>query len=260
MTSSSTPIHRAASDGYTTAADKYVLGRPDYPAAIVDWLRDSLALDATKTVVDLGAGTGKFTPRLLATGARVIAVEPVAQMLGKLSAAWPQVEALAGTADSIPLPDASVDAVVCAQSFHWFATIGALAEIHRVLKPGGKLGLVWNMRDARVDWVARLDAIVNRVEGDTPRYYTGVWRTVFPFKGLGPLHEQHFSVGHTGSPEDVIVNRVRSTSFIAALAPEERAKIEEELKALIAREPTLSGRDAVTVPYETAAFYAVKDE
>jgi SAM-dependent methyltransferase len=260
MTSRSTPIHHAASDGYTTAADNYVLGRPDYPAAIVDWLRDSLALDAAKTVVDLGAGTGKFTPRLLATGARVIAVEPVAQMLGKLSAAWPQVEALPGTADSIPLPDSSVDAVVCAQSFHWFATTGALAEIHRVLKPGGKLGLVWNMRDARVEWVARLDQIVNRVEGDTPRYYTGAWRTVFPFKGLGPLHEQHFSVGHTGSPEDVIVNRVRSTSFIAALAPEERARIEEEIRALIAGEPTLSGRDTVTVPYETAAFYAVKDE
>jgi hypothetical protein len=83
---------------------------------------------------------------------------------------------------------------------------------------------------------------------------------VFPFKGLGPLHEQHFSVGHTGSPEDVIVNRVRSTSFIAALAPEQRARIEEEVKALIAQEPTLSGRDTVTVPYETAAFYAVKGE
>jgi SAM-dependent methyltransferase len=259
MTSPSTPIHPAASDGYTTAADNYVRGRPDYPPAIVDWLRNSLGLDATKTVVDLGAGTGKFTPRLLATGARVIAIEPVAQMLGKLSAALPLVEALAGTADAIPLPDASVDAVVCAQSFHWFAKTEALAEIHRVLKPGGKLGLVWNMRDARVDWVARLDRIVNRVEGDTPCYYTGAWRTVFPFKGLGPLHEQHFSVGHTGSPEDVIVNRVRSTSFIAALTPDERARIEEEVKALIAEEPTLSGREVVTVPYETAAFHTVKE-
>jgi SAM-dependent methyltransferase len=260
MTSPSSPVHPTASDGYTTAADNYVRGRPDYPAAIVDWLRNALGLDATRTVVDLGAGTGKFTPRLIETGAQVIAVEPVEQMLGKLSSALPQVEALTGSACSIPLPDASVDAVVCAQSFHWFARTEALAEIHRVLTPGGKLGLVWNMRDARVGWVARLDRIVNRIEGDTPRYYTGAWRTVFPFKGLGPLHEQHFSIGHTGSPEDVIVNRIRSISFIAALAPQERARIEDEVKALIAEEPALSGRAVVTMPYETAAFHTVKGE
>ena len=83
------------------------------------------------------------------------------------------MRALEGTATAIPLADQSVDAVVCAQAFHWFAAAEALREIHRVLRPGGTLGLVWNMRDARVPWVARLDAIVNRHEGDTPRYYTG---------------------------------------------------------------------------------------
>jgi SAM-dependent methyltransferase len=179
-------------------------------------------------------------------------------MLSKLSAALPQVETHAGTADSIPLPDASVDAVVCAQSFHWFSTHAALADILRVLKPGGKLGLIWNLRDASVPWVARLDAIVNRVEGDTPRYYTGAWRAAFPLKGFGPLSEHHFSVGHTGSPEDVILNRVRSTSFIAALGAEEREKIDSEVKALIADEPLLANKDVVTVPYETAAFYVEK--
>ena len=251
-------IHHSAIDGYAVTADNYVRGRPDYPPAILDWLRDELGLGPGRTVLDLGAGTGKFTPRLIATGASVIAVEPVAEMLAKLSAALPQVQALAGTADAIPLPDASVDVVVCAQAFHWFATRAALAEIRRVLKPGGKLGLIWNMRDARVPWVARLDAIVNQVEGDTPRYYTGAWRSVFPFDGLGPFNEQHFSIGHTGAPEDVIVNRVRSTSFVAALAPEERAKIEAQLQALIATEPDLAGKTVVTVPYETAAFSITK--
>jgi SAM-dependent methyltransferase len=252
------PIHHSAAEGYTTTADNYVRGRPDYPPGITDWLRDAMDLHAGIAVVDLGAGTGKFTPRLTATGARVIAIEPVAQMLAKLSAAQPQVEALAGTATAIPLADASVDAVVCAQAFHWFATREALAEIHRVLKPGGKLGMVWNTRDARVGWVAALDQIVNRLEGDTPRYYTGAWRRAFPFAGFGPLHEQHYSHGHTGAPEDVILNRVRSTSFVAALAASERAKVDEQMHALIASEPELAGKQTVTVPYTTAAFYTVK--
>lgn len=253
-------IHHAAAEGYVSAADSYVRGRPDYPPEIEHWLRNDIGAERGKTIVDLGAGTGKFTPRLLATGASVIAVEPVPQMLRKLAAALPQVNALEGTAESIPLPDASVDAVICAQAFHWFASKAALAEIHRVLKPGGKLGLVWNMRDGSVDWIARLDQIVNRVEGDTPRYYTGAWRQVFPFDGFGPLHEQHFSHGHTGTPEDVIVNRVRSTSFVAALPAAERAAIDAQLHALIAGEPALHGKQTVTVPYATAAFYTVKEE
>jgi SAM-dependent methyltransferase len=251
-------IHHSAAEGYTTTAESYVRGRPDYPPGLTDWLRDAMGLHAGISVVDLGAGTGKFTPRLTATGARVIAIEPVAQMLAKLSAAQPQVEALAGTATAIPLADASVDAVVCAQAFHWFASSEALAEIHRVLKPGGKLGLVWNMRDARVGWVAALDQIVNRLEGDTPRYYTGAWRRAFPFAGFGPLYEQHYAHGHTGAPEDVILNRVRSTSFVASLAAAERAKVDEQMLALIASEPELAGKEIVTVPYTTAAFYTVK--
>lgn len=254
---SSEPIHHAA-QAYTGAAESYVKGRPDYPPEVAQWLRDDVRLAPGSAVVDLGAGTGKFTPRLVATGARIIAVEPVATMLAKLSAALPEVTALAGTATSIPLPDASVDAVVCAQAFHWFATADALREIHRVLKPGGRLGLIWNMRDARVSWVARLDAIVNVHEGDTPRYYTGAWRAAFPFPGLGPFVERHFAQGHTGTPEDVILNRVRSTSFIAALPDDERARVDARLRALIASEPELAGRETVTVPYETAAFVATK--
>jgi SAM-dependent methyltransferase len=258
MNKASGAIHHAAADGFTKTADNYVRGRPDYPAAVEGWLRDDLGLRPDMTAVDLGAGTGKFTPRLVATGARVIAIEPVAQMRSRLSAAVPQAELLAGTAESIPLPDNSVDTVLCAQSFHWFATRGALAEIHRVLKPGGKLGLIWNMRDSRVGWIAALDAIVNQYEGDAPRYYTGAWRKVFPFEGFGPLHERHFSHGHTGTPQDVISTRVRSTSFIAALAPEVRAKVEAEVDALIAAEPALHAREVVTVPYVTTAFHAVK--
>jgi SAM-dependent methyltransferase len=251
-------VHHSAAAGYKTGADTYVRGRPDYPPPVADWLAATLGLNADKAVVDLGAGTGKFTGRLVATGAQVIAVEPVAQMLEKLSEAFPEVLAVSGTATDLPLPDASVDVVICAQAFHWFASTEALTEIARVLKPGGKLGLVWNLRDTRVSWVPKLDAIVNALEGDTPRYYTGAWRRAFPHPAFGPLKEQRFSHGHTGSPEDVIFNRVRSTSFVAALPAVERAKVDEQIRALIAAEPDLRGRDVVTVPYETAAFVAVK--
>lgn len=251
-------VHRAAEEGYTANPDSYVRGRPDYPPELAGWLADTLGLKAGASVVDLGAGTGKFTPRLVQTGARVIAVEPVDSMRAKLAAALPDVQAIKGTAQSIPLADASVDVVVCAQSFHWFANREALDEIHRVLKPGGRFGLVWNLRDARVPWVAKLDAIVNQYEGDAPRYYTGAWRNAFPHDGFGALAETHFSLGHTGSPEDVIVHRVRSTSFIAALPEATRAGIDEAVRALIDTEPELQGKAEVTVPYETAAFVAIR--
>ncbi|QKJ61178.1 class I SAM-dependent methyltransferase [Serratia fonticola] len=258
MATSPHSIHHAAAAGYQANADRYVLGRPDYPAEIAVWLREVLELQPGKTVIDLGAGTGKFTPRLLETGANVIAVEPVAQMLEKLAAAFPQVKTLAGTAESLPLPDESVDAVVCAQSFHWFATRQALAEIQRVLKPGGKLGLVWNMRDARVGWVRKLNQIVDRHEGDAPRFYTGEWRRLFPSPGFAQLQEQVFMLGHSGAPEDVIYNRVRSTSFIAALPQQQQEQVIEQIRQLVVEEEELRGKDTLTVPYQTCAFFTTK--
>jgi SAM-dependent methyltransferase len=253
-------IHPAAACGFDAQAQAYARGRPDYPPALDAWLRDTLGLHAGRSVVDLGAGTGKFVPRLLATGARVTAIEPVAAMRAVLQADWPDVPALAGTAEAIPLPAASVDAVVCAQAFHWFANPTALAEIRRVLRPGGRLGLVWNVRDERVPWVARLTELVRPHEGDAPRYHRGDWRRLFPFEGFGPLHEAHFAHGHTGTPEQVIVERFLSVSFIAALPPAEHQAVAAQLRALIAGEPALAGHAAVTFPYDTAAFCCRRDD
>ncbi len=251
-------IHRAAADGYTAKAGTYVAGRPDYPPEVVAWLRSDLGLGPGKVALDLGAGTGKFQPCLRATGARLIAVEPVPAMLAQLVARNADVEAHAGTAERIPLLDGSVDAVVCAQSFHWFANGGALAEIRRVLKAGGALGLIWNVRDESVPWVAALSAITTAYEGDAPRYYTGAWRRLFPADGFGPLHEQHFPNRHVGAPEKVILDRTLSVSFIAALPADEQERVAAKVRALIAASPALAGLDEVSFPYETRVFGCTK--
>ena len=250
-------IHDAA-QGFQSAATAYDRGRPDYPAQVSGWLRDNLGITPGKTVLDLGAGTGKFTQRLVTTGATVIAVEPVDAMREKLTASLPQVQALSGTAETIPLPDASVDAVVCAQAFHWFATKAALVEISRVLRPGGKLGLIWNMRDESRPWVAELTAIIQPHEGDAPRAYKGTWKAAFPVAMLTPLVEERFDHGHTGSPEDVIVSRTLSTSFIAKLPQAEQDAVAARLRTLIATRPDLSGRAEVTYPYVTFAYSATR--
>lgn len=247
-------IHHSAADGYAVMATSYARGRPDYPTQVNDWLRDDLAVGKGKVAVDLGAGTGKFLAYILNTGATVVAVEPVPAMLAQLVNNHPGVEARQGSAERIPLADSSVDAVVCAQAFHWFANINSVNEIRRILKIGGALGLIWNVRDERVPWVARLRAILDPHEGDAPRYHTQMWRRVFPAAGFGPLSERHFPHGHTGLSEHVIVERVLSTSFIAALPAMARDHVREQVLKLIATVPELAGTSEVTMPYVTDAF------
>lgn len=251
-----TSVHVSASTGYQTAADTYARGRPDYPTALDAWLRDTLRLGPGRTVLDLGAGTGKFTTRLAETGASVIAVEPVEAMRLRLAADLLDVKALAGSAEAIPVADASVDALVCAQAFHWFATKAALDEMHRVIAPGGRLGLVWNVRDETVPWVARLTELITPYEAGTPRFHTGDWRKPFPHPGFGPLEETRIPHGHTGPAEQVIVDRILSVSFIAALPPDERQRLAGRIRNLIASDPTLAGKAEVTFPYVTLAIAA----
>jgi SAM-dependent methyltransferase len=246
-------IHHIAAEGFAAGATAYVEGRPGYPQEIEAWLTDDLGLGTGKTALDLAAGTGKFSPRLLATGAAVIAVEPVQAMLDQLIRQYPEIEAKSGSAQNIPLADASVDAVVCAQAFHWFATPEALHEIRRVLKPGGALGLVWNVRDESVPWVAALNAIMKPFEGDAPRYHSQKWRNVFPADGFSLLRESHFWNGHTGPPEKVIIDRILSVSFMAALPPRQQEQVIAQLRDVIATYPELADKSQVTFPYQTLA-------
>jgi len=258
MPDSAKPVHHAADQGYSQSAGTYAQGRPDYPPQIASWLTDTLGIDTHATVVDLGAGTGKFTRYLQQTGARVIAIEPVASMRAELATHAAGATILDGTAQALPLEDESIDVLVCAQAFHWFATPKALDEIHRVLRPGGRLGLVWNKRDTRQTWVRQLDDIVNAYEGDAPRFHSGKWLEVFPHAGFGPLQESHFAHGHTGTLDNVVVNRSLSTSFIAALPPAQKAQVRAEVLALIERTPALKNQEQVTFPYETLAYCAVR--
>ncbi|HTU64447.1 MAG TPA: class I SAM-dependent methyltransferase [Steroidobacteraceae bacterium] len=250
-----TDVHRAAAEGYARGADTYARGRPGFPPEALDWLANDLHLGPGKSAVEIGAGTGKFTSLLVRTGADIVAVEPVAAMLARLSAELPAVRTLRASAQDLPLAPASADAVICAQSFHWFAGAESLAEIRRVLKPGGMLGLVWNVRDRSVDWVDALARLVDVHEGDAPRYDDGEWRAVFPAPGFGPLRERTAAHAHTGSAEQVIVDRVASVSFIAALAEDARRGVLDEVRALIAATPGLAGHPAVSMPYLTKMYW-----
>lgn len=248
-------LHPTAAEGYGHGAQTYARGRPDFPRAALDWLIDDLRLGVGKVAVELGAGTGKFTKLLAQTGAEILAVEPVAAMLAQLHYELPQVRTLRASAHSLPLADDSADAVICAQSFHWFATHDVMAEIRRVLKPGGCLGLIWNVRDHSVDWVAELARIYAPYEGDAPRYDHGEWRSVFPSPGMGPLAEKSVEHAHTGSAEQVIVDRTASISFVAALPDPERHAVLDRVRALIARTPELAGKPAVSMPYVTQMYW-----
>ena len=253
-----TDIHPLAAKGFRAGAATYVEGRPDYPPEIENWLIHDLGVNKGKTALDLAAGTGKFSPRLLATGATVLAVDPVQAMLDQLIRQYPQIDARIGSAQHIPLGDASLDAVICAQSFHWFSTSEALEEIRRVLKPGGALGLVWNVRDDSVPWVAALTPIMKPFEAGAPRFHSQKWRGVFPAAKFSELREKRFFHSHTGPPEKVIVDRILSVSFMAALPIEERARVTSQLREVIAAYPELAGKAEVAFPYETLACFCTK--
>ncbi|HWG03336.1 MAG TPA: class I SAM-dependent methyltransferase, partial [Trebonia sp.] len=158
---------RRRGSSFGAAATAYAEHRPGYPADAVRWCLVPVAAGATGAagaggagprVLDLGAGTGKLTAQLAELGAAVTAVEPDQAMLAELRRRLPGVPAVRGSAESIPLPDASVQAVLCGQSLHWFNLDVALPEIARVLVPGGVLAGLWNSDDDRVEWVARLQA------------------------------------------------------------------------------------------------------
>ena len=156
-------IPEEAARGFQRGAADYERGRPGYPEAAIALLARRAGPRPGRVAVDLAAGTGKLTRALLALGADLVAIEPVAGMREQLQRAVPGVTVLDGTAERMPLDDASVNAVFVAQAFHWFDVPAAAAEIHRVLAPGGGLGVVRNEWDESVDWIVEMRALTARV-------------------------------------------------------------------------------------------------
>jgi SAM-dependent methyltransferase len=237
-------VNPTAAAGFARAADAYERGRPGYPAAAVDFLADRLRLGPGRTVVDLAAGTGKLTRPLVGTGAEVVAVEPVAEMRAALPAA---ARAVAGTAEAIPLPAGSADAVTVAQAFHWFDGDVALAEIHRVLRPSGALALVWNRRRMDDPLNRAVEELIAPYRGHTPALLTGAWRVPLEHTELfGPL-ELHTFPNEQPLDADGLVDRVASISFIASLDEAERAEVLRAVRAL-------AGDGRVVVPHDTEVY------
>jgi SAM-dependent methyltransferase len=163
-------IHPSAGRGFAAAVESTIEPGLTIHARRVVWLTRELRIGASNTVFDLGAGTGKLTRPLAEAGATVIAVEPVAEMRAHLSETTHGVEILDGRAEASRLPDCSADAVTAGQASTGFAPTIALVEMHRVLRPDGRLGLIWNVRDIEQPLQASLDAIVSPHERHTPAH------------------------------------------------------------------------------------------
>ena len=230
-------VHEKAT-AFEGAATVYEQSRPGYPAEAVRWLTEVLGLGPGRRVVDLAAGTGKLTRDLVGSGAQVIAVEPVDGMRRTLAtttpapAGGPAVSVVAAVAQALPVGDGRIDAITVAQGFHWFATDEALRQMHRALRPGGKLGLIWNHRDLSHPLQAAMTEVMEPLRGDTPSYHTGDWR-----RALEPAHL--FTAGGEiqvpwRQPVDVdgVADRVASVSFIAALPDGERDRVLDRIRAV----------------------------
>ena len=176
-------VHEVARRGFGREAEAYERSRPTYPPDAVSWLVETLQLRPGVIVGDLGAGTGKLTRLLAPAGAAVVAIEPVHGMRDVLRRVAPGAAILAGTAEALPLREASLDAVAVAQAFHWFDAGAAFGELARVLRPGGRLGIVWNVRDRSVGWVDDVWSIMDRVEKAAPwrdhdNWHPSAWASV----------------------------------------------------------------------------------
>jgi ubiquinone/menaquinone biosynthesis C-methylase UbiE len=221
------------SRSFELVADLYERVRPGYPPEAVRWVAERLDLRSGRIVLDLGAGTGKLTRALVETGAGVLAVEPGDAMRAELERVLPQVRALRGSAESIPLPDESVDAITVGQAFHWFRFDEALPELHRVLRPGGGVALIWNARDQDSPLQNEIKALLEP--------FLPVGRAVTPNTSShlaeSPLFHsfEHNSFRFVQQLDaDALVGRIGSISFVAGSTPEKRAELERKLRALAA--------------------------
>jgi ubiquinone/menaquinone biosynthesis C-methylase UbiE len=257
---------RAASFGAAAAA--YARHRPDYPVAAIRWVLEPVAqagrpLDA----LDLGAGTGKLTAQLaclptVAGQVHVVAVEPDPHMLAELRRQLPDVTAMAGRAESIPLPDASVDAVLAGQAAHWFDLDRALPEIARVLRPGGVLAGLWNADDSSVDWVAGLHeasgrrTVVPILGPENEDRTTTAWLTEVGKQLFSPAEERIFRHSQIRTAESMVETLGTHSVYLIMEDAEREATLADVREFLATTPETASGEFAL--PLLTLALRAVR--
>jgi SAM-dependent methyltransferase len=232
------------------AAGAYELGRPEYPDAAIDWMIAHLNTSPRlPDIVDVGAGTGKLTRALERRAGEIFAVEPDASMRESLTGNVPRAHVFAGSAESIPLEDDSADLVTFGQAWHWVDPPAASAEVARILRPGGRLGLIWNQRDTRVDFVSRLGRIIESESED--------YDTVHPpiAEPLEELDHAEFEWQHP-MDEARLIAMVASRSYVIARSPNDREELLERVRELVATHPDLVGRSEFQMPYVTFATIA----
>jgi SAM-dependent methyltransferase len=238
-------VHPVAAAGFASAADVYERARPSYPEEAVAWMVERTGLAAGQTVVDVGAGTGKLTRLLPASGARVVAVEPVAEMRAKLDG----FEAVDGTAEALPLADASADVITAAQALHWFDLDRALPEFHRVLRPGGFLALFWNSRDLDDPIQSGVEELLRPLRTSVPAQQEGRWREPLVGSALfGAAEERSFRFEQQFTV-DGLCDRVASTSVVAVLPPVDREELMVRIRAL-----THGLAEPFAFPYKTEVY------
>ena len=243
-----TRSRRDRSLSFGSAAAAYERGRPSYPPEAIDWLLPRGA----RQVLDLGAGTGKLTTRLAERGLDVVAVDPIPDMLELLRASLPETKALLGTAEEIPLDDNSVDAVLVAQAWHWVDPERAIPEIARVLRPGGRLGLVWNTRDERLGWVRELGRIIGS-DGDPGRF-----NVTLPAPFVDPQRHQVEWTNYL-TPQ-ALIDLVASRSYCITSPTEVRTTTLEQVRQLLATHPALASSSGLAMPYVTVCIRATLAE
>lgn len=223
-------VHEAATAGYLRNVEHYAQGRPTYHPAIARRVVDRYSSDP---VVEIGAGTGIFTRQLADLGVKVIAVEPLVSMRTALSANVAEADVRLGSAEQLPVETDSVDTVVASQSFHWFHFRDALDEVHRVLRPGGHLVTVWNVRDQSVDWVAAYTKVIDGHAGTTPRHRDMAWRRAINSDSrFGSVDEWRIDNPFPTTPDGVVA-RALSTSFIGALPDHVQDEVAKEIAAIV---------------------------
>ena len=249
------------SSSFGAAAAQYAQHRPGYAEEAIRWCLAPVGGAPPVRVVDVGAGTGILTGALARLGADVVAVEPDQAMLAELRRQLPGVRAVAGSAEALPLPDQSVDAVLCGQAMHWFDLDRALPEIARVLAPGGVLAGLWNVEDDRVGWVAGLAAISKsgptlsgwRATRDAD---TGPGALRAGSRWFAPVQEREFGNGQLRSA-DSLVATMATHSRMLVMDEAERARSLGTIRDFLYRQPETSAGE-FTLPLVTAVLRAAR--